>query len=202
MAIHAVMCGGEDKHVCVRVCLCVLRTCVSVSRGELRPSSPPAPRAHVVSCGPLLEVLLSLIGIWAALGACWGRPGLLGSCAPGEDFDENQLIKYGSRGLFEGSLGDPFELVREWGRSCGLLGDSLGSWAPGEDFKGAGGSRSHAGVTLFPWSRGGAGGLQQPPSTTSGHRGQNILQNEVTKTVSYRTRNFPFGKSCFLCDGD
>ena len=91
--------------------------------------------------------------------------------------------------------------MREWGRSCGLLGDSLGSWAPGEDFKGAGGSRSHAGVTLFPWSRGGAGGLQQPPSTTSGHRGQNILQNEVTKTVSYRTRNFPFGKTVSCVTG-
>ena len=174
MAIHAVMCGGENKHVCVRVCLCVLRTCVSVSRGELRPSSPPAPRAHVVSCGPLLEVLLSFFGIWAALGACWGRPGLLGSCAPGEDFDENQLIKYGSRGLFEtllSSLGNGAAVAASWGTpwAPGLLGRT--SRAPAE-----------AGATLeshFSHGREGArGGFNNLPRPLRG----------TGDKISYKTR--------------
>ena len=134
-------CVGEENHVCVRVCLCVLRARVKRSRGELRP--PPAATGPQGSCCVL----------WASLGGpvepVWdlGRScGLLGaSWAPGEGFDKNQLITglVDSCCIFWGSLGDHFELVREWGRSCGLLGDFLGSRAPGEDFKGAGGSRGH-----------------------------------------------------------
>ena len=43
-SLHSVKCGGEENHVCVRVCLCVLRARVKISRGEL--ITPPTPRLH------------------------------------------------------------------------------------------------------------------------------------------------------------
>ena len=83
MAIHAVMCGGEEKHVCVRVCLCVLRTCVSVSRGE--PITPVVATGPQGSCcvlraslGGPVEPHRDLGRSWGLLGAPWA-PGLLRS---------------------------------------------------------------------------------------------------------------------------
>ena len=101
--------------------------------------------------GPVLVVFGRSFG--PLLGPAGGRPGLLGSCAPGEDFDENQLIKYGSRGLFEtllSSLGNGAAVAASWGTpwAPGLLGRT--SRAPAE-----------AGVTLeshFSHGREGARG--------------------------------------------
>ena len=70
--------------------------------------------------------------------------------------------------IFWGSLGDHFELVREWGRSCGLLGDFLGSRAPGEDFKGAGGSRGHSAISHLITKVAG-GGLFGPSTVSLNH---------------------------------
>ena len=106
--------------------------------------------------------------------------------------------------IFWGSLGGHFELVREWGRSCGLLGDFLGSRAPGEDFKGAGGSRGHAGISRLSTKVAGRAlwALNSLPQPRRGAGGKFFRKSEIWRlqnTVSYEPRIFAIAKICGWC---
>ena len=124
------------------------------------------------------------------LGASWA-PGLLGRAST----RINSLIRVSWTPVISSRA--PLELVRERGRSCGLLGDVLGSRAPGEDFKGAGGSRGHTGISRLPRLRGGSLGPQHSPSTTSGRRGAHSSENQ--ESGNRRTPRLTGPSFCTCC---